>query len=180
MVLFVLLLLHAITLAASPAVNESQPSLSVFDGIANDVWPFCFTPETHPGFRLTNSQDCMDALRELVREPSFLVPFQFSKNSRRGIKLPKSWRSGQCVIFVSCANDRDADTFTYAHVAQQARRVIQSCVDNTAAPYGGVEEIGNVGTFYVSVGRPALSRMSGILAEGVNGTIVMNATLSEA
>lgn len=166
----VLLYLCTIAFAVSPAVYQIRSSLSIYNGTLGDVWPFCFSPESHPGIDFTNSGDCTAALRLVVLEPGFLVPITFSKNSRRGIKLPKRWKSGRCVIFISCANDRDADTFTYAHVAQQARKVIQTCVDGRVTPYGGMDEIGSVQSFYVSVGRPVILDSLGDEMEGVNGT----------
>ncbi len=167
-------LLLATTSAALPPLIDTEPSLFALNATTKDAWPFCFTRQSHPGIEATNLQDCTGALRALVREPNFLVPFEFSKNSRRGIKLPKGWKSGQCGIFVSCANDHDADKFTYADVAHQARKVIQGCVDNRAMPYGGMDLVGAVGTFYVSIGRPTVHRSVALEVKGVNGAALVN------
>lgn len=69
---------------------------------------------------------------------------------------------------MSCANDRDADSFTFAHVAQRARNVLRTCVDDRAVPYGGIEELGTEESFYVSLGRPVIDGPSEVT--GLNGT----------
>ena len=69
--------------------------------------------------------------------------------------LPKGWAAGQCGIFLSCANNADVDVFRYRDVAAEAANIIEKCVD--AKPYiawGGLDSVGQVGTFYVSVGAP--------------------------
>ena len=59
------------------------------------------------------------------------------------------------MIYVSCSNARDSDVFRYADVAYEARKVIKKCVsDQSEEPYGGLNEVGLYGSFYVSVGRP--------------------------
>ena len=57
-----------------------------------------------------------------------------------------------CIVFVSCENDYDADVFRYADVAQKAKKVIDDCVNiDDGTPWGGVEPVGSIGSFYVSV-----------------------------
>lgn len=141
---------YRISLTAQPPSNASQIS----------VTPFCFTQTSHPGIVTTNAADCNRALGVLVRERHFTTPFKFSKSTSPFfdvIVLPKGWGSGECVIFVSCANREDTDIFSYADVARIARRIVTDCVKDNPVPYGGLEEIGSAGTFYVSVGRPPKS-----------------------
>lgn len=130
----------------------AKPSNSTLD----DITPFCFDTESHPGIRVTNAPDCHRALGLLIRQPGFTTPYKFSKNPRRldVISLPKGWGADLCVIFISCANAQDTGIFRYADVAREARKVIRNCVDNQPEPYGGLYQVGSEGTFYVSVGRP--------------------------
>lgn len=96
--------------------------------------------------------------------------------------------SGECIIFFSCENDRDAYTFRFADVAQVARRVIGNCVGRPDASgewgtlrWGGLDELGDSRTFYVSVGRPVAPR--GALGGGLGGgnllALTANGTLLE-
>ena len=68
--------------------------------------------------------------------------------------MPKGWQHGECVIYVSCANDHDADEFSLVTISKVAVRVIKYCVDEQVVKYGGLWGVGTVGTFYVAVGRP--------------------------
>ena len=139
-----------------PAVLEGQPSLSRSNGSTNDVLLHCFTPAAHPDRGPTNADDCKNALAMMVLQPNFVIPYRFSKNKRRldVIPLPKGWGTQDCIIFVSCENDRDVDVFRLADVARQARNIIKNCVEGEATPYGGIGGVGSVGSFYVSVGKP--------------------------
>ena len=95
--------------------------------------------------------------------------------------MPKWWRSGNCLILLSCETDFDADIYRYADVLRKARNVVNQvsnlrpartlrivlsagyfldiefwnlkCVDLAEGeePWGGVDKIGSVGSFYVSV-----------------------------
>ena len=173
-VLFQILITHA-----SPAVIEAQPSLPALNASTNDIHLHCFTPVAYPDRHPTNVNDCKNALASMVLEPNFITPYRFSKNKRRFdvIPVPKGWGLGDCVIFISCENDRDTDVFRLADVAGQARKIIQACVDGQATPYGGVDGIGTVGTFYVSVGKP-LDPIGSSTSRRVAGlTAVGNATL---
>ena len=153
---------------ALPSRALYQP-LSVFaNSTANDIIPFCFSQQSHPGIEPTNAPDCYRALRRIILERGFAIPLRFSRNPRRtdAVKLPKGWIAGNCVIFVSCANSLDADFFRYADVARAARNTIELCVDvddplqPDQRPYGGLENVGTVGTFYVSVGPPVVAALS--------------------
>jgi hypothetical protein len=92
----------------------------------------------------------------MVLLPNFIIPYRFSKNKRRFdiIPLPKGWGTQDRIIFISCENDRDVDVFRLADVARQARNIIQNCVEGGITPYGGIEGVESVGSFYVSVGKP--------------------------
>lgn len=93
------------------------------------------------------------------------------------IKLPVGWRAGNCVVFVSCSNLLDADIFRYADVARAVKNTIKQCVDvddpldPDQKPYGGLEPVGSVGTFYVSVGSPHVPRVAAALSRAKNSTI---------
>ncbi|KAL2041856.1 hypothetical protein N7G274_005641 [Stereocaulon virgatum] len=173
LVLLQTLIIHASPAAIGvqpplPALNEStsnlnllamlkgQPSLSNSNGGPNDVHLHCFTPVAHPDRGPTNVNDCKSVLEMIVSLPDSLTPYRFSKNKRRldVIPLPKGWRTRDCIIFVSCENDRDMDVFRLADAARQARNIIQNCVEGETTPYGGIDGVGSVGSFYVSVGRP--------------------------
>ena len=81
-----------------------------------------------------------------------------------GKKLPIGWQLGQgagCRIVVSCENDRDTAVFRYADVAQEARKIIDNCVDkpDTHGRYplltwGGIHGLRGEETFYVAVASP--------------------------
>lgn len=135
-------------------ISKPHPPLNIS---RVSVMPFCFNQESHPGILTTNARDCNRALGSLVRERHFTTPLKFSKSASPFfdvIVLPKGWGSGECVIFVSCANKEDTEIFKYSDVARIARKVITDCVEDNPIPYGGLEEIGSAQTFYVSVGRP--------------------------
>ena len=102
-----------------------------------------------------------------MREPGFTTPYIFSRTPRFGVQtLPKRWKSGECLIYVSCINDHDVDVFRFADVAHQALKVIEACVDvqEPRLPWGGVEALGTVGSFYVSLGGP-IQIVSGNLSD---------------
>ena len=79
--------------------------------------------------------------------------YRFSKNLRRvdAIRLPKGWTQGDCIIMVSCANDRDTSAFRLADVALKARAIITQCVNGRDLSYGGIVGVSDVPSFYVSV-----------------------------
>ena len=147
-----------------------------------EITPHCFTPASLEGVGETNPHDCRAALEILIRQPHFTTRYSFSKNPRRGLKVPKGWTSGQCVIFVSCENDRDAYTFRLADVAANARKLVAGCVGKESERWGmlrwgGVDILGDSETFYVSVGRPVAPRPPGlgggsVLAVVGNGSLV--------
>lgn len=145
----------------------------------NRIVPHCFDQDTSPRMGKPNLKDCRDALVILARNPDFTTPFSFSKNPRRGVKVPRGWRSGECLIFVSCENDRDAYTFRFADVLVVAKRLVEKCVGTAESEalgllgWGGVEILGDSVTFYVSVGRPfnpIIATASAIPVASVSGT----------
>ena len=151
----------------SGTLDQQLPALS--NTSLNEVIPHCFNQVSHPGIGFTNAADCNRALEGLIRQPGFTTLYRFSKNPRRAdvIKVPKGWGAGACVIFVSCSNTRDSDVFRYADVAYEARKVIKKCIsDEIEEPYGGLNEVGLYGTFYVSVGRPVAPRARQPILEG--------------
>lgn len=152
----------ALRLPPSPLTNATTSPLSA-------VYPYCFTPASHPGFGPTNPTDCRAALRLLITTPHFTRTLRFSKNHRSGVVLPKGWQHGDCVIYVSCSNPRDADYFSFQDVSREAVKIIKACVDEggEGEKLGGIQEVGSVGTFYVSVGKPAVPRGAG--GQGVQG-----------
>ena len=145
----------------------------------NRITPHCFTPGTSSDLGETNLKDCRDALAILARNPDFTTPFHFSKNPRRGIRVPRGWKSGDCLILVSCENDRDAYTFRFADVLVVAKRLVDNCVEGRVSErwgllrWGGVDDLGASETFYVSVGKPFAPRIPAESAgpvESLNGT----------
>ena len=90
------------------------------------------------------------------------------------MQVPKGWKAGDCIIFISCSNSLDADIFRYADVARAVKNTIELCVDvddpfdPEQKPYGGLEGVGAVGTFYVSVGSPNVPRMIAALSKAEN------------
>lgn len=132
----------------------------IITNTSNLITPHCFTPMSVPGIRETNLADCRTALGGLARQPDFTTRFIFSKNTRRGLKVPRGWLAGDCIILVSCENDRDAFAFRYADILVIARRLVENCVGKEqerwgTLRWGGVEDILDSETFYVSVGRPS-------------------------
>lgn len=106
------------------ATTGTQPAFLALNGTTNRIVPHCYTPASLAGVQETNPRDCRDAMEILIRQPDFSTFFSFSKNTRRGIKLPRGWISGRCIIFLSCENDRDAHTMRFADVARVARSII--------------------------------------------------------
>lgn len=168
------------TLASPASPMTVDPNLTVVTNSSNNIIPHCYTPGTSPVIGETNLKDCRDALLVLARNPDFTIPLRFSKNPRRGFKIPRGWTSGECIIFVSCENDRDAYTFRFADVLVVAKRIIDKCVDTETEEewgvlrWGGVDELGDSETFYVSVGKPyppSLAAGSVVPVEFENGTL---------
>lgn len=147
--------------ARPSGASDRQLPAALSNSSLNEVIPHCFDQVSHPGIGFTNAADCNRALEGLIRQPGFTTLYRFSKNPRRAdvVKVPMGWGAGACVIFVSCSNTRDTDVFRYADVAYEARKIIKKCIDDkTEEPYGGLNEVGLYGTFYVSVGRPVNPR----------------------
>lgn len=150
--------LSTLVFRASPMTVDLN--LSVITNSSNNIIPHCYTPDTSAEIGETNLKDCRAALLILARNPDFTIPMSFSKNPRRGIKVPRGWTSGECIIFVSCENDRDAYTFRFADVLVVAKKIVDKCVGTETEEkwgllrWGGVDELGDSETFYVSVGKP--------------------------
>ena len=92
--------------------------------------------------------------------------------------MPRGWKSGDCLILVSCENDRDAYTFRFADILVIAKRLVDNCVGIQSKRWGllrwgGVDDLGDSETFYVSVGKPFGARIPAEIAgpvELLNGT----------
>lgn len=160
MILGLLLLLSSLAYhATSTLINLKPPSL-------NRIEPQCYTPDVDIELREVNPNDCRNTLLEIARAPNFLTPRRYSKNPRRGLPLPIGWKSGDCLIFVSCENDRDAYTFRIADVLPAARTIVNNCVDTNEDPkwgllrWGGLEKLQDSVSFYVSVSRPNQATIS--------------------
>ncbi|KAK0508067.1 hypothetical protein JMJ35_009151 [Cladonia borealis] len=127
----------------------------------NDIELRCFTPAS-ARFPL-NPADCSVAFMQIVLTPGFRVVYRFSKNLRRldAVKLPKGWTQGDCIIMVSCANDRDTSAFRLSDVAHAARAIINQCVVGRDLSYGGIVGVSDVPSFYVSVAGNAENRPQG-------------------
>ena len=152
---------------ALPALSAFQPlslnfppsNLSIALNQANATnlgAPRCFGPGSHEGLYPTNFGDCQKAMEQLVSMPDFSIRFTFSRDERRGIKVPIRWRFGECLIFLSCLNEKDVDAFSYLDVTRTAYGVFRTCVDVQAPvlPWGGVDMVGRLKSFYVSIGGP--------------------------
>ena len=73
--------------------------------------------------------------------------------------MPRGWLAEDCVIIISCENDRDAYAFRYADVLLIAKLIVDNCVGREEEGFGtlnwgGVDQILDSETFYVSVGKP--------------------------
>ncbi len=171
---------------ATPTANTKSLLLaSNTTTTVNAVLPFCFNETTRPGLGTTNSHDCRETLRMIYRDPNRDRVFRFSKNPRSSVdvvQIPRGWQHGECVIYVSCSNPRDAAYFTFGDVAREAVKIVRDCVDQQDIKYGGIQEIGTVATFYVSVGRPAVPRGVGgrLSAPPAEATLVGNSSLLQA
>lgn len=173
-----LLLLSSLAHYATSMIIDVDSTITT--NTSNRIVPHCFTPDSSPGIGETNLKDCRDTLLILARNPNFTTPMRFSKNPRRGLKVPRGWSSGECLIFVSCENDRDAYTFRFADVLVVAKKLVDTCVATKEVEkwgllrWGGVDILGDTETFYVSVGKPHARRppAGGIISvDFVNGTL---------
>ena len=156
---FKVLLLLAL-LAHHATSTHRDLNRSIITNASNRIFPHCFTPMSVPGIKETNLTDCNTALRGLARQPDFRTRFVFSKNTRRGLKVPRGWLARDCVIIISCENDRDAFAFRYADVLVIAKLIVENCVEREQEGFGtfrwgGVDQILDSETFYVSVGKPS-------------------------
>ena len=176
MICGLLLLLASIAHHATSMAVDVNPTMAMTP--LNRIVYHCFTPDTSPNIGEANSKDCRDTLLLLARSPDFTTPMRFSKNPRSGVKVPRGWRSGDCLIFVSCENDRDSYTFRFADVLVVAKRIVDNCVGTTVTEkwgilrWGGVDILGDSETFYVSVGKPFAPRTVGEGVVLVNGTML--------
>ena len=176
------LLLISLALQSNGSLIPSryQDSLVSFNSSLDMVDTHCYTPDRGdtPGIQPTQLQACKNALHVLVLMPDFTTKARYSRNPRTmGRKLPVGWQLGthaECRIVLSCENDRDSAMFSYADIAQSAKKIIDSCVDQPDAHgrypllrWGGVNGIGDQETFYVAVARPITSTLVGGV---VNGT----------
>lgn len=183
MIYGLLLLLSSLAYHTSSMLIDPNPTMKA--NTSNRIEPRCFTPETSPDVGETNQNDCRDALLILARTRGFTNPYQFSKDPRRGVRLPLVWKSRECVIFVNCENDHDAYTFRFADVLVVAKRLVDVCVGTHESErwgllrWGGLDGLGDSETFYVSVGYPlplVSAAGSVIPVELVNGTLLDSAT----
>ena len=123
--LVALIFFYPILSTASLALNIPQPSTLPSNTSQLDrIIPHCFNDRSHPSIHPVVLGECQSALRALVQEPGFSQSHWFSRNHRRGIQVPRGWSAGDCVVFVTCKNDYDADIFRYADVLRIARGII--------------------------------------------------------
>lgn len=160
-ILCALLSVFYVNSVPNPLPAESQLSFSpanISSNATNEIVLHCFSPDVYPERLPLNASDCRLSMMQLVLTPNFNVPFRFSKNERRldTIKIPKGWTGhGQCIIMVSSSSNEDTAVFRLADVASRARTIINVCVNGQPVPYGGIFGVGDVPSFYVSVGGPA-------------------------
>lgn len=155
-----LLTLHSILdVCAFPASIDHELLPRAVPASTDREWLSCFTEQTHPGIKSTDLTACRGALRKLIVQPDFTRNLPFSRHGRVAIKVPRGWKEGECTIFVSCGNDYDTDTFTYADVAHTAANIINTCIiEKPDTEYGGFAGVGNIGSFYVAVGKTEWER----------------------
>ena len=176
MIYGLLLLLASFAHHAVSTLIDLNPT--TMTNTSNRVDFHCFNPETSPEMGEVSLRDCRGALLVLARNPDFTTPFRFSKNPRRGLKIPRGWTSGECLIVMSCENDRDAATFRFADVLVVARRLVDTCVGTMQSEkwgllrWGGVEVLGDTETFYVSVGKLQAAPGSVNLVELMSETLL--------
>ena len=158
---YLLPFLFCVSLLPTSSALDYQPELSLTN-LTRGNGLYCFDQSSHPGVGTTNSADCRGALRTLASLPEYRshARLRFSKNPRNGIRVPKGFQHDQCIIYLSCANDRDSEYFTLADIFTVALGIIKECVDQPVVKYGGLDYVGNVGTFYVSVGISRTARGS--------------------
>ena len=159
---------HVNSTVINPSLAPSNPGIIAA----------CFTPELRTVSE-TNMQDCRNALQVLARAPDFTTPMTYSKNPRRGAIIPRGWVANDCLIMVSCDNDRDAYTFRLADVLVVAKKIVDNCVATKQSPkwgllrWGGIDVLGDSLTFYVSVFKPMRdSAGNAISLELVNDTLL--------
>ena len=176
------MIIDLVLLLSSLAWSTTCANINLTPTAPNRVRGHCFTPELDPNIQATNLKDCRDALLVLAHAPDFTTPKSYSKNPRRGLHpLPLAWSSGDCLIMVSCENDRDAYTFRFADILPIARKVIYTCVETKVSPtwgllkWGGMDVLGDSPTFYVSVLKvrdSANLSANAVPVEMVNRTLV--------
>ena len=155
------MMLKLVLLLSILAYHATSTLINLNPTAINRVTPHCFTPAIDPNLAEANLQDCRDALIILAHAPGFTTPLSYSKNPRRGMhQLPLGWSSGNCLILVSCENDRDAYTFRFADVLAPAKKLVDTCVGTEVSRtwgllrWGGMDRLGDSPSFYVSVFRP--------------------------
>lgn len=103
---------------------------------------YCFEPKTGP--LPLNYRDCEVAASEI--DPLRLTyPVTFSRRPYAQFKLPKSYRSGTCIIRLDMVHDTDEDRFPLLNVRGAAMELAQACVrpDPSAGPrLGGSVSVG--------------------------------------
>ena len=176
MIIGSLLLLSSLACYTTSTVTNIRPTA------LNRVEGHCFTPVQDPNIAAPDLKDCRDALLKIVHAPDFTTPRSYSKNPRRGLRpLPLHWSSGDCLVLVSCENNRDAYTFRFADVLAVARKLVDNCVGNKVSPtwgllkWGGMDVLGDSQTFYVSVLKTSDSATltaNAVPVELVNQTLV--------
>ena len=146
-----LLLLSCLTYHVTSALINPQPTT------LNQIRPQCYTPAVDPAISDPDLKDCRDTLVRIASTPNFRTPKRYSKNHRSGLPLPRIWNSGSCLIFVSCENDSDSFTFSFADVLVVAKKIVDDCVGTNEDPkwgrlrWGGIDELRDSESFYVSV-----------------------------
>jgi len=57
-------------------------------------------------------------------DSGFRNSYRFSRNQVIGVKVPKWWAAGECIIIVTCSNNFDSDTFSYRDVLTRAKKIV--------------------------------------------------------
>lgn len=127
---------------ATPFQLDTPPSLNI-PSLANfSTGSDCFEESHHLP---TNHRDCETAVSQIDDSADSRILI-FSRMLDAEIKLPKSYRSGTCVIYLDMAHDADFDMLSLPQVAYAALGLVFQCVTRQMAmgkqPLGGITKVG--------------------------------------
>lgn len=154
--LFLNLLLSALTTALIPQIDSIHPSLDLPSTHASPLSAklTCYTePLTKPSpiGGTAVLQDCYTAVRLVLAERNILEPQDFDKIGdymRRKVPYYKSYKS--CLFILDTVDPSGEGEFPLIRPAYYAAELIQPCVARKKLPLGGQVQL-DVGSFFVAV-----------------------------